>query len=228
MKRSLINKEIKNAMEIASRFNFPLPPFAYWTPQEWEKADDRFDEICVNMLGWDVTDFGTGDFEKCGLVSFVFRNGNTLKNSDYKKDYAEKLLLVKDSQILPYHFHVSKTEDIINRGGGELEITLYNSTQEGEFSDADVIVSVDGERIQIKAGSTLTLKPGQSITLRPGQYHQWRGKPGTGTVILFEVSTTNDDHTDNRFHEERNRLPEIEEDEEKEFLISQDYEKNNR
>ncbi|MFQ7550655.1 MAG: D-lyxose/D-mannose family sugar isomerase [Blautia marasmi] len=47
----------------------------------------------------------------------------------------------------------------------------------------------------------MTLEPGQSITLLPGQYHRWEGEKERGKVMLFEVSTTNDDMTDNRFYE---------------------------
>ena len=57
----------------------------------------------------------------------------------------------------------------------------------------------------------------------PGQYHQWIGVPGTGPVMLFEVSTTNDDTLDNRFYSAKSRLPQIEEDEPAEFLIFNDY-----
>ena len=67
--------------------------------------------------------------------------------------------------------------------------------------------------------------PGQSITLNQGQYHTWRGVPGTGKVMLFEVSMTNDDHLDNRFKTAAGRIPEVEEDEEIEHLMFADYDK---
>ena len=63
------------------------------------------------------------------------------------------------------------------------------------------------------------------ITLMPGQYHMWQGIPGTGSVMLFEVSACNDDNVDNRFYRAGKRIPEIEEDEAPEHLIFKDYTK---
>lgn len=236
MKRSELNKIISDAIQFVEKREIPLPPFAYWGPEEWKKAGEEDRELVDNMLGWDITDFGSGDFEKIGLTIFTFRNGNFYEKEKYPKPYAEKLLLVGDGQILPYHYHWSKMEDIINRGGGDLSLTLYNATEEdfkdvkggragkqGCFADTDVTVTVDGRRVTVPAGGQIILKPGQSITLKPGQYHTWQGVPGTGAVMLFEVSTCNDDTIDNRFHTAGGRLPDIEEDVKPKHLIFNDY-----
>ena len=159
---------------------------------------------------------------KIGLSIFTFRNGNFYLKDKYPKAYAEKLLYVMDGQILPYHYHWYKREDIINRGGGDLEITMYNSTPEdyadqeggrgdvpGTFSDTDVDVKIDGKTLRIPAGGKVILHPGQSVSIAPGQYHQWQGVPGTGDVILFEVSSTNDDNIDNRFYRNGDRIPDV-------------------
>ena len=115
-------------------------------------------------------------------------------------------------------------EDIINRGGGDLEITVYNSLPDGELDrENDVHLTLDGRKVSVPAGGKVVLKPGASITLLPGQYHQWIGVPGTGPVMLFEVSSTNDDTVDNRFYSASSRIPEIEEDEAPEYLIFNDY-----
>ena len=58
-----------------------------------------------------------------------------------------------------------------------------------------------------------------------GNITRWIAVDGTGPVMLFEVSTTNDDTMDNRFHTAKGRLPEIEEDETPQYLIFQDYQK---
>lgn len=84
------------------------------------------------MLGWDITDFGSGDYSKIGLLMITLRNGN-FNDKKYIKTYAEKLLIVKAKQITPFHFHWSKMEDIINRGGGNLIIQVYNSTEDEEM-----------------------------------------------------------------------------------------------
>lgn len=222
MKRSELNKIIREAIEFVENRGLCFPAFAKWSPADWERLTEAQREIVDNMLGWDVSDFG-GDFEKTGLLIFTFRNGNFHQKDRYPKPYAEKLLLVGDGQTLPYHFHWSKMEDIINRGGGDLEITVYNADEKEDFADTDVQLTMDGEKVTVPAGGKILLKPGQSVTLMPGQYHQWIGVPGTGPVMLFEVSTTNDDTLDNRFHSAKSRLPQIEEDEPAEFLIFNDY-----
>lgn len=225
MFRSAINEIIKYTIDKMNFFKIPLPPFAYYSINDWINLDKNQEELCENMLGWDVTDFGTGDFIKCGLTVFTFRNGNVNIPNKYKKTYCEKLLFVREGQILPYHFHWKKTEDIINRGGGNLEIKIYQSDVTEKKLDCDVIVSIDGKKTSIPAGGSVILKPGESVTLYPYQYHTWKGVEGTGDIALFEVSTTNDDRIDNRFYEANERIPNIIEDVAPEYLIFKDYNK---
>lgn len=223
MKRTEVNRIIREAIHFVNERGLCLPGFATWGLSEWGNLSTSRKEIIDNMLGWDITDFGSGEFEKTGLLIFTFRNGNFYKKDEYPKPYAEKLLLVGDGQELPYHFHWKKIEDIINRGGGNLIIQLYNSDEKEEFSSSPVEVSMDGEKVIVEAGGTVTLKPGQSITLMPGQYHRWIGEKGTGPVMLFEVSSTNDDTIDNRFYNAQERLPNILEDVQPEYLLFKDY-----
>jgi D-lyxose ketol-isomerase len=220
MKRSEINKIIREAYEFVSGRGIAFPPFARWSPDDWRRLGENQRELVDNMLGWDVTNF-CGDFKDIGVTIFTFRNGNFNNRDKYPKPYAEKLLLVEDGQELPFHFHWSKMEDIINRGGGDLVMHVYNSDKNEGFAGTDVHLNIDGENIVVPAGAEVRLKPGQSVTLTPGLYHNWVGK--NGKVMLFEVSTTNDDNVDNRFYSAQGRLPEIEEDEEPEFLIFNDY-----
>lgn len=224
MKRSDINAAIEYAIEACGEFKIPLPPFAFRSPDAWRRiaADER--ERVDNMLGWDVTDFGTGRFRETGLTVFVFRNGSFHHQDRYRKPYCEKLLFVRDGQVLPFHFHWHKIEDIINRGGGDLEITLWQADEETEeFTDRDVQVTVDGRSVTVPAGGAIVLHPGESVTLMPYQYHRWQGVPGTGDIMLFEVSMTNDDHADNRFKEAGDRIPTVEEDEPARHLMFADY-----
>ena len=223
MKRSEINNAIEYVVDKCKDFNLPLPPFAYYSPEKWTTVGENEKEIVDNMLGWDVTDFGTGKFDQVGLTVFVFRNGNFNNSKEYPKPYCEKLLYVKDGQILPFHFHWNKTEDIINRGGGEVEITLYQSDESETFLEDDVVISMDGKKVTVPAGGKIVLHPGESVTLSPYQYHQWQGVPGTGDTFLFEVSTTNDDHVDNRFYVKQDRIPNVEEDEKPRYLMFADY-----
>ena len=222
MKRSEINGIIDDAINFVRSFGLELPPFAYYGPQDWRKIGDDEMEVVENMLGWDITDFG-GVFEKTGLTIFTFRNGNFKNKAKYPKPYAEKLLISNEGQELPFHFHWSKMEDIINRGGGDLAMKVYNSDKNEGFADTDVKLTIDGKRITVPAGDTVRLKPGQSVTLMPGQYHNWIAEKGR--VMLFEVSTVNDDNVDNRFHSAPGRFPDIVEDVPPKYLIFKDYEK---
>ena len=224
MKRSELNRIIGEAIAFVEGRGLCFPEFAKWGPERWARLTEGERELVDNMLGWDVSDFGV-DFARTGLLIFTFRNGNFNHRGVYPKPYAEKLLLVGDGQELPFHFHWSKMEDIINRGGGDLRITLYNSDEKEDFAGTDVEVTIDGCRVTVPAGGDIVLRPGQSVTLRPKQYHRWIGVPGTGPVMLFEVSSTNDDTVDNRFHSAQSRIPEIEEDEPAKYLLFCDYKK---
>jgi D-lyxose ketol-isomerase len=222
MKRSEINKLILEALDFFDSMNFKLPPWGYWSHDDWKINRENYDEIIKNQLGWDLTDFGTDDFSGTGLLLFTIRNGN-LKSD--QKPYAEKIMIVGEGQVTPMHFHWSKMEDIINRGGGNLMMELYYSDDNEEFTDQPFEVSMDGIRKILDPGSLIRLTPGESITLYQGLYHKFYGEVGKGKVMVGEVSAVNDDHTDNRFHEDEGRFPEIAEDEPPVHLLVGDYEK---
>lgn len=225
MKRSEINKAIKDALKFFDEYRITLPPFVNWTPDEWKTKGEECREIEENMLGWDITDYGGGDFDKLGLLLITVRNGNQKLSEAYPKPYAEKLMVVKENQITPMHFHWFKMEDIINRGGGNLMIKLYNSTENEELADTEVEVVMDGVKKHFPAGHVVTLHPGESITLTKGLYHRFWGEEGKGTVLVGEVSMTNDDNSDNRFYDPVGRFPEIEEDEAPFRLLCNEYKK---
>lgn len=226
MKRSEINEIMENSLNfIEKEMKFLLPPFAKWSPKEWRhKGEDSF-EIIDQQLGWDITDFGSGNFNEVGLLLFTIRNGSfeELKKIN-GKIYAEKVMIVREEQMTPIHFHFQKMEDIINRGGGELVIQLWKSLYD-DFLDltSDVIVSVDSVKRRVKAGGTITLKPGESVCLPQQLYHKFWGKKGTGTTFVGEVSRVNDDYVDNHFYEKVGRFAEIEEDVEPLYLLYGDY-----
>lgn len=222
MKRSEINRIIKEAMTFIDSHKFALPPFANWTPQDWRGKGHECDEIRDNMLGWDITDYGLGKFDKVGLVLVTIRNGNQ-NNSQYAKPYAEKLLISRVEQVCPMHFHWNKMEDIINRGGGTMVMKLYNATEEDDLADTDVTVVCDGIKMTVPAGTELEVPPGGSVTLTPRLYHAFWAKAGTGPVLIGEVSQCNDDNTDNRFYEPMGRFPAIEEDEAPFRLLCNEY-----
>ena len=223
MKRSEINAAIKDALKLFEEYKITLPPFTHWTPDEWKTKGPEVQEIKDNMLGWDITDFGQGDFSKIGLFLITIRNGNQKMADKYPKTYAEKLMIVRENQITPMHFHWNKMEDIINAGGGNLIIKLYNSTPDEKLADTDVVVSMDGVQHTLSAGAEVRLEPGQSITLTRGLYHRFWGEEGKGTVIVREVSMCNDDSNDNCFYDPAGRFPVIEEDEAPLHLLCNEY-----
>jgi len=219
MKRSEINRLISNSIEFFDKMNFKLPKWAYWSPQEWKGKYEEASEIVENMLGWDLTDFGSGNFEKQGLILFTLRNGNQKKD---KKIYAEKIMIVDELQETPMHFHWSKMEDIINRGGGNLVLELYKAEKNDELSNEDFEVKIDGFARKLSAGDKVILEPGESICLEQRVYHRFYGEEGKGKVLVGEVSAVNDDSTDNRFYKPAGRFPEIEEDETPKYLLASD------
>ncbi len=222
MKRSEINQLIRGAEAFFAGFQFRLPRFASWTPEEWRTRGAEVREIADCNLGWDITDFGSGDFARCGLLLFTVRNG-IMNHPDYPKAYAEKIMISRSEQVTPMHCHLLKREDIINRGGGNLVFELYNRAGERGLGDTPVEVVRDGEILTVKAGAKLVLAPGESITLPPDLFHTFYAEAGSA-VMIGEVSSVNDDHADNLFYHPQNRFPAIGEDEAPYRLLVGDYE----
>lgn len=224
MKRSEINKALKEFENMIQRYQYFLPRFCQFTPEEWQSKGHEFDEIRDNMLGWDITDFGLGDFDTTGFSLVTIRNGNLKMDDKYRKTYAEKLLYLKEGQHALNHFHWYKMEDIINRGGGNILIRVYNACEDESIDrEGDVTVHVDGEEITVPAGTQIKLEPGMSLTITQYLYHDFSVEPGTGDVLIGEVSQCNDDNTDNRFNPPAGRFPEIEEDEPPYRLLCNEY-----
>lgn len=225
MKRSRINEIMAAADDFIRSFGFVLPPFAYWTPDQFRANRDNARKIIGARMGWDITDYGQGDFDNLGLFLFTLRNGNL---ADLQRGggmcYAEKLLISRKDQLSPCHTHVIKAEDIINRGGATLAVKLNGSNPDGTFSEtAGGTVMCDGVARAFKGGETILLKPGESVTLLPGDWHAFWGEGGD--VLIGEVSTVNDDVTDNVFVSKIGRFASVEEDVAPTHLLVSDYDK---
>jgi D-lyxose ketol-isomerase len=218
MKRSEINSLIAQAKSFMEQRGFALPPFAFWSAADWSKKGPECREIAEAQLGWDITDFGSGHFDQTGLLLFTIRNG---VHPVRGKDYAEKIMIVREKQLTPTHFHHYKMEDIINRGGGKLVLKLWHASDDDALADTAVKVSIDGIARELPAGGLVELAPGESITLPPRLYHRFWAEGGM--TLVGEVSRVNDDRTDNRFHDPVGRFPEIEEDEPPLHLLVTDY-----
>lgn len=215
MKRSEINSAISKAKARLAEYKITLPMFGYWSPEDWKNKKGEISRIKERMLGWDVTDFGQGDFEKCGAVLFTVRNGDK-NDAENRAPYAEKYIILDDmtEQEIPLHYHIEKTEDIINRGGGVLLVQLYNKTDDDSLdTENDVVFYSDCVKQSVKAGGIVEITPGNSITLEPFVYHRFLPKKGEGLLIVGEVSKVNDDNNDNVFYKKSQRFCEIIEDE---------------
>ena len=224
MKRSEINAALREMEQMAREYRCFLPDFCHFTPADWLSKGHEYDEVRDNLLGWDITDYGLGKFDKVGFSLITIRNGNLAMRDTYPKPYAEKLLYLKEGQYSPMHFHWAKMEDIINRGGGTVLIRVYNSLPDEEIDrESPVTVHIDGRAMTVPAGTQVELHPGQSITIYPYLYHDFEVEKGTGAVLLGEVSQVNDDKNDNRFNPPVGRFPAIEEDEEPYRLLCTEY-----
>jgi len=177
LKRSEINSLIGAAVDCFERNGWTLPP----KPK------------------WDVTDFGLGDWRKCGLV---------LINLADEPEYCEKLMYAKKGMSTPAHCHRRKKEDIICRSG----LLTVRVWPEHSGTPQPVQLKINGEMPEIQAGDNINLGPGERVTLEPLTYHEF--EPASEECIIGEVSTANDDVNDNIFvRNDIGRFPQIEEDE---------------
>ena len=225
IKRSDVNRIMKESDKFIRSFGYIMPPFAYWSPSEFKAKKADAQAIITHNLGWDITDYGRGDFGACGLFLFTARNGDA---ADLKRGrgmlYAEKIMISRSGQLAPMHRHDVKAEDIINRGGGTLAIELFASDEDGGMDRRSRLrVPTDGIVREVEAGGVLRLSPGESVTLLPGVWHAFRAEDAD--VLIGEVSTVNDDLTDNVFAEPVSRFSEIEEDEPPYRLLVSDYDR---
>jgi D-lyxose ketol-isomerase len=180
MKRSLINAAYREAEDVFQRTGWALPP----NPR------------------WDVTDCGSGDFARWGLV---------LVNLAEEPEYCEKLIYMRVNQAVPAHTHLKKKEDIICRSG-ELTVQLWAGPPPTSQPGAPLSIKRSGEWSTVLQDQPFTLAAGERVTLVPGIYHSfWPTQPDT---IIGEVSTANDDANDNIFVDlTLARFPKIDEDE---------------
>lgn len=225
MKRSQVNEILLEGDAFIRSFGYVMPPFAYWSEAEFQDRLPAAQGLIDNSLGWDITDYGQGKFDDLGLFLFTTRNGNAADlNSGRGMLYAEKIMISRENQISPMHRHNIKAEDIINRGGGKLVLELFAPAEDGSIDEtADVTVLSDGVPVTLPAGGLLKLDPGESVTLMPGDWHAFWGEKGD--VLIGEVSTVNDDLTDNVFRDDIGRFSKIEEDVDPVHLLVSDYKK---
>jgi D-lyxose ketol-isomerase len=221
MLRSEIDAAIDTARSFAAEAVFPLPEFAGWSRDEWLARADRLGPTLARGLGWDVTDFGRGDFARFGLCLCTTRNGDVADvDRNTAQTYAEKFMVVEVGQETPFHLHPRKTEDIINRGGGVLRVEIYPA-DDGQLGTGVTTTLVDGIETDVTAGEGILLRPGQSIQIPSGAFHRFWAEGGR--VLGGEVSAVNDDSNDNVFLEPFPRYATIQEDAPARYLLVAEY-----
>lgn len=222
MKRSEINAAIEHAKGLLVKYRISLPQFGYLTLDGWRRGGVDHSRIAETMLGWDVTDFGSGDFARVGATLFTLRNG-VVGKPGVGTPYAEKYIIMDGrGQEIPFHYHIKKTEDIINRAGAKLVIQVYNAAPDNTLDLCSrPELWLDGVLRRFDPGELIALEPGQSITLTPYIYHRFYSEGGD--TVAGEVSSVNDDHTDNIFLNPTERFTGIDEDEPIIHLLVNEY-----
>jgi D-lyxose ketol-isomerase len=214
MRRSDIEAGIHQLKALARAAGMVLPPFAHWGVEKWRERRGELAPTMARGLGWDVTDFGRGDFNRYGLTLLTLRNGSLAeRDAGAGQTYAEKLMSLRAGQECPFHLHPVKTEDIINRGGGLIRVEIHQaggSAEHPELDDGVVATFVSGVLREVQAGQPVDLEPGDSIQVPAGCYHRFWAVDWP--VLAGEVSGVNDDESDNIFLEDSTRHPAIEED----------------
>ena len=222
IKRSEIDSVIDQALIYFQSRKIPLPSFAFWTSQDWLKQKNTPEEIKKAHLGWDVTDFGLGNFSSFGRVIFTLRNG-FIHNGEFTKPYAQKIMYMSEGQKSPIHYHQSKTEDIVNWGEGNIVVRLWPKSKQGTLAKNNVSIFLNWENREIGAGEKIILKPGDSICIKPHTFHQFWCQENTKHTISMEISSVNNDLNDNFWLEEIQRYPTIIEDQPKKYLLCYEY-----
>lgn len=221
MKRSEINKAVVEAITFFKLMQFPLPEYAMWSPDDWATKGSELQEVLDLGLGWDVTDFGSGDLAKVGRTIFTLRNGRG--NDDYPKTYAHKIMHMPEGQKSIVHYHRTKMEDIFNQGGGNILIAFWAIGEDGSPSSEMLELSVSGRKTRVLAGSPVHLSPGNWVCVPPRTYHQFWSEEGGGTVLSAEISSVCNDYSDNIFWPDGERFPTIQEDEAARYVLCHEY-----
>jgi D-lyxose ketol-isomerase len=184
VRRSQINSAIGAAEAFFTENGVALPPFASWGPERWRSLDPTDRELVECRLGWDVTDFGSGDFAHTGLCLLTLRNGRVGDmERGHGETYAEKVMYADKGQVTPLHSHWRKTEDIIVRGSAGLAVRLYGSTEDEDLSDVPTVAYVDGMRRTLTAVEVLELRPEESIMMPSRTYQAVGGRTTMGGVV---------------------------------------------
>lgn len=194
LKRSHVNRIIKDAIDFFESQNISLPEFAYWNGDDW----NRDESALLKQLnpGWEIWD-PDGCFKKVGVCVLDVRKAVCFDDGIQSR-VCENYMMVREGQFCPWHYHRKKVEDIRNSGGGVLAVQLAQITADGKpDTQKPVLVKKNYAVKEMAAGSVVLLHPGDSMILDPMVYHQFWAVEGNGNVVfeeVFEAIEGNDDH----------------------------------
>ncbi len=198
MKRSFIDARIDAMLNFCERHGVRLPPFALWSEEDYAADPAAAARILEGGLGWNIVEFQPGQFAETGLSVFTLRMGDWRHLSHGRgRLYAEKALLAENGQRTPHHYHIVKTEDIVNRGGAKFVVELVKVDRAGAPLKERFRALKDARTLELGPGARVTLEPGESLTLDPFVAHAFWAEGGT--TLAGEVSLANDDRSDNYF-----------------------------
>jgi D-lyxose ketol-isomerase len=198
MKRSFIDARIDRMRSLCERHGVALPPFALWGQADFRANPEAARLVAERGMGWNVVEFKPGLFAREGLTLFTLRMGDWRElGAGRGRLYAEKAILAEDGQRAPHHYHVVKTEDIVNRGGSRFVVELFRVDARGAPLKERFRALKDVSVLDLGPGDQVRLEPGESLTLEPYVAHAFWAEGGA--AIAGEVSLANDDATDNYF-----------------------------
>lgn len=222
MRRSFIDRRIEAMLELCDRCRFKLPPFAQWSEAQYRAQAASARLIRAAGLGWNVVEFAPGAYAAQGLSVFTARMGDWRNlAAGGGRLYGEKAMMAEDGQVTPRHYHVVKTEDILNRGGARFIVELCKVDAAGARLDERFGALKDAETLDLAPGARVTLEPGESLTIDPFIAHSFWAEGGA--VLAGEVSLANDDATDNYFQPPLAPFAPIEEDAPMRYVTVRDH-----
>jgi D-lyxose ketol-isomerase len=222
VKRSFIDGRIEAMLKLCDRHGVTLPPFAFWDAAAFRKQSEAAALIAARGMGWNVVEFKPGAFATEGLTIFTLRMGDWREaESKGGRLYAEKAIMSDDGQRAPHHYHVAKTEDIVNRGGARFVVELFKVDRNGAPTRDRFRALKDVMMLDLGPGDEIRLEPGESLTLEPFVAHAFWAEGGT--ALAGEISLANDDTTDNYFLPPLAPFDPIGEDAPARFVTVRDY-----
>lgn len=224
MKRSFVDARIDAMIAMCERHGARLPAFALWGDEDYRADPAAARRILQGGLGWNVVEFRPGAYLQEGLSVFTLRMGDWRQLSQGRgRLYAEKVLLAEDGQRTPHHYHIVKTEDIVNRGGARFVVELFKVDRAGAPLKERFRALKDVKMLDLEPGAKVVLEPGESLTLDPFVAHAFWSEGGA--TLAGEVSLANDDRADNLFLPPLAAPGPIEEDAPRKYVTVRDHER---